>query len=256
MNQPRFRRRRPIVVPISDPDTHGLRSLPPAIDLAAAAGAPICLLHWVPPGGSISDAVRRLGDETARLLVELPVDIAFEAQRGGTLDEHVRELDPLVCVTASSGTIYEGDHLVGSATELLVRTIDAPLLAVGPSVPTGTGLAVDEIVAAVDPTDGEIEVLPAATGWAGLLGLPLVLARVYPDGTGPPDDDRNWRTATCDDRHGIAEALIGLTGERGLLALTPHARTGLERLALGSVAADVIAKARRPVLLVRSGDGQ
>ena len=107
------------------------------------------------------------------------------------------------------------------------------------------------MVVAVDPADADIDVVPAATAWATLLDVPLALARVHVGDAHPADPV--WRSAHCVDHHGVPDALIDLAGADGLLALTPHGRRGMERLALGSVAADVVARSTRPVLLVHAG---
>ena len=252
MSQARERRDRPVVVTIpdpSDPATSGLRT---ALDVAAVARAPLVLAHWVDQGGELGAAVRSLDAIAARLRTERGVDASVEVRRGASLPEMVQAIDPLVCVSASRGTVYEVDHLVGSSTEEMVRLLDAPVLAVGPQVPPDSELDIIELVAAIEPAGGDVDVVAAASGWATILGVPLRLARVYV-GTEPPAPDPAWRTGRCDDRHGVAEVLVDLAGPSGLLALTSHARSGLDRLVLGSVAADVVARAPRPVLLVKSG---
>jgi nucleotide-binding universal stress UspA family protein len=136
-------------------------------------------------------------------------------------------------------------------------------------------LSVPRLVALVSGTPTSEQVLPVAAAWAAALDMSLTIATVIEDApaslsASPPELD----TAAFVDQL-VAEtrkAFPGLVVDgavlrdpigpasgiktyleqepAGLVALTTHARTGLRRAVLGSVAADIVNGAPVPALVV------
>ncbi len=239
-----------VVAAIAGPHNRSDRALAAAIDLSSLTGSQLVLSHRMTDEDAGS-SIERLSGLASELAQKHDLDIVAEVHDDDDLADLFR-LGPIVaCVASSKGTVYEGDRYVGSATEYLIGELDCPVLVIGPN-DDQRGLDLDCVVAAVDPASSHTDVTMMAAGLAGLIGVPVAMARVFTAGESQPPPDANWRTARVEDRHEIADALIELAGPRGLLALSSHARSGMDRLTLGSVASDVIARSHTPVLVVHT----
>lgn len=173
-------------------------------------------------------------------------------------------------VLATSATIFKLDHYLGSAAEIVVRLSGRPALLVGPDADRERALDVDSVVVPVDGSDLSEAAIPVGAHWAATLDVPLWLVSVLPpeSGRGGPDGDgplessyvrgvaQRHRDLGVDlqwevlhDTH-VADALVR-HATTGLLVMSTHGRTGLARVALGSVATDVVRHAARAVVVVR-----
>ena len=137
-------------------------------------------------------------------------------------------------------------------------------------------LSVGGITACVDGSPESEAVLAEAARWAAALGVRLSVLTVAEDapraldGTRPnrfgPADPQRYVTELADwwrqhvdavgevafDPLGVATGVAAHLAARptALLALTTHARSGLERIRLGATAADIVYKSTAPVLVV------
>lgn len=166
-----------------------------------------------------------------------------------------------------------GEAWLGGVAERVVRHAHCPVLLARPA----RGATV---VAATDFSDAAVPAIEAGDAEARRRGLPLVMLHVvepfivtfsYPEASQPPllplllearADEATARLAALATRYSgrtrlergsAARAIVRAAGELSadLLVVGTHGRTGLRRLALGSVAEAVIRKARCSVLVVR-----
>lgn len=214
--------------------------------------------------------------------------VATEAEvRTGDADDEilalVRAKDASMLVIASHGRSGLSRWWYGSVAGRLVREAPVPTLIVGPkALESGPGAgAIRRILVPLDGSDMAEQALPAAGQLAAALGAEVHLAEavrwvsqafIYgvPEVTiAQVDEDLEQAARTClaearkklpketkVEAHVVrgmpADALIDLVAgkEIDLVVMASHARAGLARMALGSVA-DRMVQGKAPVLLVR-----
>lgn len=160
--------------------------------------------------------------------------------------------------------------VVGSVTDELLRRTFGPIVVVGPHVAPTAGDLDGPYVVPLDGSPRAEAILPIAGAWAVEFdGVPWLVEVV--DSAGVPSGDVFESAYVGRAAHDL-QALTGhevefetLHGERpsrvvveyadragaSLLFVTTHGRTGLERLRLGSVAAEIIRHATCPIVLHR-----
>jgi nucleotide-binding universal stress UspA family protein len=166
----------------------------------------------------------------------------------------------------SRGAVTE--MALGSVSEAVVRRSPVPVLLVGPHVENRPA-AYTTLVVAVDGSAPSEVAVDAAAALAPRLGADLFLAQVLDpaDGAPPPDvletnylrrvASRLPSSRTDYDvfhaRH-AARAIVDLARDRpdALVVIGTHGRSGVRRLAMGSVALDVVRHSPSPVLVVSS----
>jgi nucleotide-binding universal stress UspA family protein len=178
-------------------------------------------------------------------------------------------LDTLVCMS-SQGRGGIARAVMGSVAEALLRTIDLPVLVVGPHVADSFTFS-GRVAACVDGSHESERTLAPAQAWAAALALPLWLIEVA-----VPSTPVEWTTQvdvvdsadlarlarrlgdvagweTYHSRHPARELAAVTASEyepTALLVMATHGRTGWDRLRLGSVTATAIHAATVPVLVV------
>ena len=140
-------------------------------------------------------------------------------------------------------------------------------------------LSVPRIVACVDGSDTSEQVLPIAAAWARALEMSLTILTVVEDappairpeprqsryGQGGADAEnyieelvQHWRRIVSDVDGEVLRDPIGPAGglrlhldqrPAGLVALTTHARSGMQRAILGAVAASIVHASVAPCLV-------
>jgi nucleotide-binding universal stress UspA family protein len=263
-----------IVVPL-DGSEFSRQALPTAVGLAERLDADIVLLSAV----ATEDEVRAREAELEEARVPWPrVErmVVVDKDVAGAIHETLRRRPDAVACMASHGRGRTA-ALVGSvATEVVARGHD-PLILVGPMVeepPRGAG-----VVACVDEHPESIVVAEVGLVWAGLLlDEPLtviVVAEPIPPPTrGParrlfgPDGDPDAyldemiaqlptgstkvKAEVVYDPIGPADGIVSYVEEHpaDLVVVRSHARTGVLRLTLGSVASGVVHRSPVPVLVI------
>ncbi len=191
-----------------------------------------------------------------------------------------RDPNTVVCMSAH-GRSGIGQVLLGSVAEAVLRGSERPVLVIGPSVDRGCWqfahwFADGKLVAAIDGSTVSEAVIPAVAEWARLLGLRAWVVQVVQraDGVEPTLDEHDAESAAV--RH-VAERVADageparwevLAGPHipaslldyanrlpaSLVVMGTHGRTGLARVALGSVAMHVVHHSHCPVLVIPAPD--
>ena len=171
--------------------------------------------------------------------------------------------DPLVVMTTHGRGVL-GSAALGGFAQQIIHAAGVPLLLVGRACVPSLSWAGPVLVCHDGSTAADAAVGPAAT-WADALGVPLELVHVFHpldvataeapttaiqgvlDALGPGTIAhvvRNYRPA---------DAIQEVAQRRGafVVVMSTHGRTGLARIALGSVAMGVVRHSVCPVLVTR-----
>ena len=221
-----------------------------------------------------------LGDER--------VTVLDDADPAEAIASHAESLERCVVCLATQGRGRLGGSLVGSVARSVLQRVDEPIVALGPSADNPgwsprprnwpEPLSVPRIVACVDGSETSEQVLPIAAAWARALTMSLTILIVIEDAPPPIRPDRNqsrygehpdaesyvadlvdqWRSG-LDEVDGVVvrDPISPASGVRthldqrpaGLVALTTHARSGMQRVLLGAVAASIVHASVAPCLV-------
>ena len=282
---------RTILVP-TDRSACAERAYAPAAALAARYGARLRVVHvsgvalpladdvLVTPDDVAGDLRLPLGHELPGRASDVEEIAASHASPALDILAHAREHDVDLIVMGTHGRLGFGHLVLGSVTEKVVRLADRPVLTVPcHDVPEG-----GPVLAPVDFSDGSREALRLAGALArergavlhalhvvewptelppyllgvGLPALPDVLDRAQAElaafvaATVGPDTVTAVRVRLG----GLAAYAVAEYAREvaaGLVVISTHGRTGLDRLLMGSVAERVVRMASCPVLTVRPG---
>ena len=179
--------------------------------------------------------------------------------------------------TASGATVVMSSHghgrtaaVLGSTADDLLRLTFGPIVVVGPHAGEGSGALDGVYVVPLDGSEQAEVIIPIAEAWSIEFGaVPWLVEVVGPDVRVPADVYESAyparvarRLAASSGRevqyevlHGErpSAAIVDFADRMGasLVFATTHGRTGLERLRLGSVAAEMVRHATCPVVLHR-----
>ena len=255
-----------VVVPL-DGSPFAETALGPAEELAAAEGVSLVLLSVCD-----TDVTRAYLHEVAE---RLQIATAIETRRslalppGQAIAAVVGERPDALLVMATHGRTGVRRAVLGSVTEDVVRATAQPVLLTGPALVSGRALVGGRMLVALDGSDRAEAVLPHAAAWAKAFGMQLWLATVQPPAGAAEelvesnylarvahDLDRLLPPVNWDTLHGAhpAAELVDLAGrlDARCIAVTTHGRSGLSRVALGSVAMEVTHRSPLPVLVHRA----
>jgi nucleotide-binding universal stress UspA family protein len=259
-----------VVLVATDGSFFARRGILAASALVPQFGAGIRLFSAVPKDDDV--------EEREQLLSTLgfPATVVVDLDPAGALHEEVRRLGKAVACMASHGHGRSAAFVGSVATDIVVRGHD-PVILAGPMVeeaPQGRG-----VVVSVDDDPATAHVLPIARQWARRLHEPLIIVSVAepappsvrggvvrrafgPDGDVQAFLDGLVAAANIDDVEietvPIYDPISPAVGLEAWMRVHPaplvvtgsHARTGLERLALGSVSAGIVRHCPAPVLVI------
>jgi nucleotide-binding universal stress UspA family protein len=173
--------------------------------------------------------------------------------------------EPMVCMATHARTAL-GHALFGSVAEDVVRGLEIPAVLVGPACSPTVRLE-GPLLVCVDGSAESNVIVPIAREWALALEMRVVLVHVFhpldvETATGPeavvaaaleqlgPGIDLETRVVRG---YSPASTIVGFIEDLApaLVAVATHGRTGLARVALGSVATTVVRRSACPVLVVR-----
>lgn len=258
-----------VLIPL-DGTAEARHALQPGLRIAEALGCPIELATVYDP---VHDRWEHNLDDLAAQLpyAQVEVTLVGGGQPGPVIAEIAAEQSgTLVCMTAMH--LDEFDRLaLGSVSAHVLRAGNAPILFVGPRyqyVPDPRSYR--RVLVCLDGSSRAEAALNVATSWARIFEIEVELVRVIADDEDrtDPDSIRSGLERTTDTliAEGIpatvtllagddpAERIAELLASRpAALALTAtHGRTGLNRLLMGSVTTELLARSPSPVLVIRS----
>jgi nucleotide-binding universal stress UspA family protein len=249
-----------------------------AAALAGRVGVPLTLFGVTYSEDDRDDLSNALNQLITTLRQELVVDVIVDVLGAAAavdafvadaiLDE--AEVDGAVVCMASHGRGGLGAALLGSTTEAVLRKSPRPVVVTGPKFEARPWRPDGMIVASVDGSRFSEQAIPVAQEWSATVGSPLWLVQVVTPFSGPMPDviadgdvsefgylknlSERAGNANFDVMHSgnPAKELADLV-ERwpvNVLVMATHGRSGWSRVALGSVAMNVVHHAICPVLLV------
>jgi nucleotide-binding universal stress UspA family protein len=278
---------RHVLVPL-DGSEFALQAMPTARVLADRLGADLHTVS-VAGAEEDADRVRALasaalgagaGDDRAFVVAN--------GEPAEVIARRARELSSCVVCLTTHGRGRLGGAVIGSVARSVLQRSSEPMVALGPSADNPgwsprprswpEPLSVPRIVACVDGSEMSEQVLPLAAAWARSLSMSMTILTVIDDAAAPirpePQESRygnhgdaeryidalvqEWRSAVSDadgevvrDPIGPASGLRMHLGQRpaGLVAVTTHARSGLQRALLGAAAASIVHASVAPCLV-------
>jgi len=260
-----------VVVPL-DGSSLATHALGPACSLAGATGASVVLVttHWEDGAGDAREHLEQL----AGALRVADVDTVVVHDRTPVEAILLESHDPTAAVCmATHGRSGIGASVLGSVAETVVRESKHPVVLVGPSVDRGWTLTRwGNLLVPVDGSPTSAAIAPVAADWAQMLGLRPEIVQVLPAGKAivehphdveaayvrdvasrctNEDAPSHWRVLHALDP---ASALVAHAHDlpAALVAMATHGRSGISRVAIGSVAARVIRLSHCPVVVTQS----
>jgi nucleotide-binding universal stress UspA family protein len=274
-----------VLVPI-DGSEFALAAMPTARALAERFQAELHTISIVSAGDEV-DRLARLG--SAVLGVSVDDDRVRVVEAANVTDEilgRAEDLGDCVVCLSTHGRGRLGGAAIGSVARELVQRSGRSVVVLGPvgDMPDWTRspawpapLSAARIVACVDGSDASEEVLPVASGWARALEMSLTILTVAEDAPPPLRPERH-RYGNSGDAQAYVDGLVarwsdaapGVDGQvvsdpigpargiqaylaqepAGLVALTSHARSGLQRIRFGATAANIVQLSPAPCLVV------
>jgi nucleotide-binding universal stress UspA family protein len=276
-----------VLVPL-DGSELALQALPTARVLAERFDADLHTIT-VAGSSSDADRARRLGAAVLDVPIgDQRVSVVSGGEPAETIARRAASLGSCVVCLATHGRGRLGGALVGSVARSLVQRSIDPIVALGPMADNPgwsprprtwpEPLSVQRIVVCVDGTETSEQALPLAAAWARALDMSLTILTVIddvPTPIGPQRDERrygrhpdaesyieqlvqHWQThisgidgEVLRDPIGPASAIRTYLDQRpaGLVAVTTHARSGMQRVLFGAVAASIVHASVAPCLV-------
>lgn len=245
-----------------------------ALALAARSDADVRVVHV-----SFESGVRRLAREEFQQEIDrrgpfdvgvtLEVRLAYDSVSGEL--EQVLDLHPGAVIVMASHGRGRSAAIVGSVTEDTLQRTFGPLVLVGPNI------EVDDfsgpVVVTVDGSEESEFALPLAAAWATELrstpwivnvaapatsrtsGVNDTLETAYPARLARELASVSGHAVEFDELHGrdpaTAVAEYADRHDASLIVASSHGRSGLSRVAMGSVVSGIVRHARCPLLVVR-----
>jgi nucleotide-binding universal stress UspA family protein len=209
-----------------------------------------------------------------RLWYERYLDAIVE-RRPGTVAHYVREPDvakalrvlcrdlgPCVVCMATHGRSRSAAVLGSTFTSVSAANLE-PMVAIGPAAALPADDDPRRIVVCLDGSAGSEQVLSTAAAWARALGYSLSLVTVTEDGETTKVEEHLQSLAQRPELDGLAVDVLALEDSRPHAALVRHvserpasmfaattsARSGLDRVKVGSEVARIIHESPVPVLV-------
>lgn len=263
-----------ILVPL-DGSPRGEVALNAAERLAALWSVPLDVLGLAETGGTLPRAEAAIERQTAHLLNRANVSIRHTVFTVSDEIADAVESTPSTLVVMATAARRRTAALIGSVAEQVLCSIDGPALLIGPNASVPAGWPTGPMFVCTDGSVFSEQIIPhAATLASGLELAPWMITVNEPVPVPAVSGDAvetNYsarlarrleplvdREVNVDVLHGTApgKGIVDYARRNGagLIALATHGRTGLRRLAMGSVAMQVVHEAHCPVLVARPRD--
>lgn len=257
------------VIVAYDGSLDGRVVLAPAADLAWRTDARLVMVSNTEASEKASrGALKSVAQQRSGADIDFWVDTSSSVGRA-LLDAAKHREAPIICLSAhgKTGGLLRRASLPAVAEEVL-SSAECPVLVIGPKTDVSRGLPMTEIALALDGSPNAEEMLPLAVAWARTMRLRLILVGVVPDhGGGTHESEQQYLDSHVarvvaevpEVRSELVRAPDPATGlvrfleehEDAVLAMSSHGRSGAKRGPLGAVAADVVSRSPRAILLAR-----
>lgn len=258
-----------VLVPL-DRSEQAEAALSPAATFARRFGAKIDLIVASPVDLDAEEHERYLEKVAVRLDAPIgKLEVLVGDGAATTIIDALRSRpDALLCMS-THGRSGISQAVLGSITEAVVRDAGVPVLLVGPEVPKDLTPSFEAIQVCLDGSEAAGQLIPFAAEWATALGAQLWLVEAQsPDNQMAAGQDivesgylavegerlrkqgidAEWEVLHSKD---ASNALVRFQEQQpvSLIMIATHGRTGLRRMAFGSVAMQVTRHAKSPVLI-------
>jgi len=264
-----------LVVPV-DFSTASISTLAAAAKMAAQVGGRVDALAIVDESADVAAlsydlvrAIERLGPQ--------PVQVRPLVHSGpnvvAAINHHIEE-NPGSMVLMSSHGHGRSAAVLGSTVDELLRAMFGPVIVIGPHASGCSGRLDGTYVVPLDGSPRAEGVIPIVAPWAIEFNGRPWMVEVIDDGAGNSEPvivqssyvsgradalaQQISRNVEFEVLHGrdVASSIVDFAKSQDatLIFMATHGRTGVERLAAGSVAADVVRHATIPVVLFRPPD--
>ena len=260
-----------LVVPI-DGSAASWASVPIAARMAAAVDGKLEVVTVVDRLADVGPAQTDLREGLAALgemAAEPTAQVLASDSVASALAQHVESTSGATVVMSSHGH-GRSAAVLGSTADELLRLVFGPLVVIGPQVAADSGSLDGTYVVPIDGSEAGEKIVPIAASWAIEFGAVPWLVEVidpdlrlsgdvsesaYPARVAHKIQAQTGHEVEYDVLHGErpSRAIVEFADRMGasLIFACTHGRTGLDRLRLGSVAAEIVRHASCPVVLHR-----
>lgn len=261
-----------VIVPVDGSD-FSWRALSPARALAAQCDAPVEVLQVVVLPDDVAQAESLIAAQLERADGVDPDDVDVTVVVMGesiasTIAGHVERAEGAVVMMSSVGR-GRSAALIGSIAEELLAELFGPVVVVGPDSALDMADFSGDLIIPVDGSDTSESAVALGGAWGISLGARPWIVAVNESGETPTGDtsessyparlahelgNRTGREVEFEVLHGKAERTIcsfAADLPAALIVASTHGRTGLSRIAAGSVAMGIVRHAPCPVVLNR-----
>ncbi|HEX7096094.1 MAG TPA: universal stress protein [Acidimicrobiales bacterium] len=261
-----------VIVPL-DGSEFASRALTPAARIAAASDSPLLVVSYAPSRLELPDLQKTVEAQVEKAgCTDATVKVSTSGRPGFAIAEEVEKSPGSLICMSSLGRSRTG-AMLGSVAESVLRQVTIPLVLVGPRAEVERFTLDGPIVVCVDGSPTSEAILPIVTSWAIVYGLDVRVVTVLPPATRAGGGstvlvDSGYvhrvaqqlqreigRAVDFDVLHGdtVVDRLVddARQAHASVLAASTHGRTGLRRVAAGSVTAALVRDASQPVLAYR-----
>lgn len=245
--------------------------LPLARAIVAVKGGRLTLLRVVQDVGELAAEEEYLRDCGRQYSAELSLSVG--ADPGTAIADHLANHAHAIAALTTHGRSAWGEAILGSVAFRVIHEAKRPVLIYCPIEKTSNPpIKIDTIVVALDGSALAEKIIPSAAEAAQSLAAGLLLVQALPvHPATPPTHEKSdlneaaylhSKAAAIKKRYGLEAQWEVLHGDAAdaicryvknmpntLLAMTTHARAGIERAILGSVAGACVRRAAVPLLL-------
>ncbi|HEY7322037.1 MAG TPA: universal stress protein [Candidatus Binatia bacterium] len=246
--------------------------LPLAQEIASVTGSTLILLKVVRNNEELSAEERYMRERAGAL--GATVRFLISSDPASAITDELEKNSRAIAALTTHGRSSWGEALLGSVALKVIRGAKRPVILYRPRSDTLVAPAkIMTVMVALDGSEFSEKIVPAGVAMAKALGSSIVLLQALTPAEGAAELNlRNrdvlessylqTKAAEIRDKYQIEPAWDVLHGEAGdalcryvngmqntMLAMTSHARAGLERALLGSVTATCIRKAKVPMLI-------
>jgi nucleotide-binding universal stress UspA family protein len=260
-----------IIVP-TDGSDYSWRAVGVGESFARQCDAELELLEVVTHAADVKRAEQLTSERLAHSPLSVPASVTarvFERSVGATIAEHISGINGGMIVMSTFGR-GRTEAILGSVAVDVLCEMFGPVVLVGPKASTTRPDHRGELIVPVDGSDRSESTLALAAAWGiGMEARPWVVEVLDPDQVHVQDvvessyaarlardlarlSHHDVQYEVLHNKHpGRAIGEFAGTIGASLIVASTHGRTGLARLALGSIAMEIVRHAPCPVVLNR-----